>query len=174
MLLATVCRAHWLRFLADGDTCLPCELKDRPLGTRLRSQQSPSVPHGRPSTLGSDGAAPPPFQLRPVGSRAPPYPHRVGLPPSACTLLIPWRKCSQFLSLQAGLSVLHGDVYVCACEGILCCMNGSVYTRAQMYLQPLHLSPPPQARLGPAHSSILWPSRESTNEPRPRWIHHWL
>lgn len=148
MLLTAACRAHWLRFLADGDTCLPYELKDRPLGTRLRSQQSPSVPHGRPRTLGSDGAAPYPFQLRPMGSRALPSPCQVGLPPSACSLLLPWGKRSQFLYHSRQASVLQGHMYVCACEGALCCMSGSIYICAQMYLQPapsLITSPTSQA-----------------------------
>ena len=60
IILATACVACWLRFPADGGTCLPCELKDCPLGHR-RGARRPPIPTERPRTLGGDGAASCPF-----------------------------------------------------------------------------------------------------------------
>lgn len=81
IILATVCVACWLRFPADGGTCLPCELKDCPLGHRPRSPQTPCPPE-RPQTLGGDGAASCPFLAKTKARKhkALPYHCQVGLP----------------------------------------------------------------------------------------------
>lgn len=78
-MVAAACVARWLRFLADGDICLPRELKDRPLGHQAEEAAASPVPSGRPRALGSDRAALCPLQLRPMGSRALPAPCQVGL-----------------------------------------------------------------------------------------------
>lgn len=56
VLLATARVAHWLRFLADGDTCWPCAFKDRPLGHQAEDPAvslSPVAVMGQLHTLSS-------------------------------------------------------------------------------------------------------------------------
>ena len=91
IILATACVACWLRFPADGGTCLPCELKDCPLGHR-RGARRPPVPAERPGPWVVMG------QLRALSSRDQWLPRlchtpaRWVCPKSSCSLPTPWRQ----------------------------------------------------------------------------------
>lgn len=127
IILATVCVACWLRFPADGGTCLPCELKDCPLGHRPRSPQTPCPPE-RPQTLGGDGAASCPFltETNDFQGFAIPLP---GGSASKVVVVCLHPGDSDYNVLTApGWPVcpVCGHVCLCLC-GHLCCMNGPTY-----------------------------------------------
>lgn len=113
VILATACVASWLRFLADGGTCLPCE----PVAS--------SSPPWRLRTLGSDGPAPRPFQLRLESVPGLCHPAARYVYPKAFVLCLNPGGSGHNFFTAPGWPLC--PIRARDCEGTSCCVNGSTH-----------------------------------------------